>query len=570
MKTALVCIAKNENRYLREFIKYHLNLGFDNIYIGDNNDPEGEWISPIIDDYIDNKKVIVINLRGIRSDKEKNFNTNLHYYNNIYINIRNDYDWIAFIDCDEFITLNGFDNIKDYLSQEHFNSYDIIYLNWRCFMDSNYIKDDGRPVLERFHNYANFRGLSNDLTKFHIKPIIKGNLDIDRMFTTNPHIILNNSVVACNSNGQNIINEETHNIAITPEYKHAYIRHYPTKTIEEFINYKYNRGAVDIFGIEHGNYHDFDYFFGLNNTTPEKIEYIKSRGINYEPIYYKQLKTAVVCIVKNEGQYLREFVEYYKNLGFTRIIMYDNNDIDGETVYPVINDYIASGYVILYNVRGLRAIQMAAYYEAYNKYYKEYDWFAFIDCDERIVLNRHKNISEYLSQERFNDAEGITLFWKCYTDGNMIYNDGRPLMHRFTEESKTNRVLNVINKFSKYIIRGNIDKVANNSNYFFDPHAMPLDKMYDCNGNKYTVFYCPKNDPVYGDAYVNHYMTKTISEFIKQKYLNTAGTSGKIRDDFSYFFSVNEITQEKLDYIKSKGIEINIDEIKEKIKSNTL
>ena len=78
MKTALVCIAKNENRYLREFIKYHLNLGFDNIYIGDNNDPEGEWISPIIDDYIDNKKVIVINLRGIRSDKEKNFNTNLY------------------------------------------------------------------------------------------------------------------------------------------------------------------------------------------------------------------------------------------------------------------------------------------------------------------------------------------------------------------------------------------------------------------------------------------------------------------------------------------------------------
>ena len=37
------------------------------------------------------------------------------------------------------------------------------------------------------------------------------------------------------------------------------------------------------------------------------------------------------CIGKNENRYAREFVEWYKNLGFSKIIIYDNNDTDG---YP--------------------------------------------------------------------------------------------------------------------------------------------------------------------------------------------------------------------------------------------
>ena len=37
MKCAICAIAKNENDYINEWCKYHLNLGFDEIYIFDNN-----------------------------------------------------------------------------------------------------------------------------------------------------------------------------------------------------------------------------------------------------------------------------------------------------------------------------------------------------------------------------------------------------------------------------------------------------------------------------------------------------------------------------------------------------
>ena len=41
MNTAICCIAKYENRYLKEWVDYHMELGFDQIFIFDNNTLNG-------------------------------------------------------------------------------------------------------------------------------------------------------------------------------------------------------------------------------------------------------------------------------------------------------------------------------------------------------------------------------------------------------------------------------------------------------------------------------------------------------------------------------------------------
>ena len=66
----------------------------------------------------------------------------------------------------------------------------------------------------------------------------------------------------------------------------------------------------------------------------------------------KKDKIANCVPIKNENKYLREFVEFYKNIGYDNIILYDNNDINGEYPQEVINDYIEDGFVIYNNVRG--------------------------------------------------------------------------------------------------------------------------------------------------------------------------------------------------------------------------
>lgn len=37
------------------------------------------------------------------------------------------------------------------------------------------------------------------------------------------------------------------------------------------------------------------------------------------------MRTSVVCIARIENHYIREWVEHYKSIGFTNVILYDNN-----------------------------------------------------------------------------------------------------------------------------------------------------------------------------------------------------------------------------------------------------
>ena len=49
MKIAPCTLGKQENLYAKEFIEYYTNLAVDHIYIYDNNEPNTERISDVIE-----------------------------------------------------------------------------------------------------------------------------------------------------------------------------------------------------------------------------------------------------------------------------------------------------------------------------------------------------------------------------------------------------------------------------------------------------------------------------------------------------------------------------------------
>ena len=99
MKTALVAIGRRENQYAREWVGHHLALGFDHIYIYDNNHEGEEHFETVLSDYVADGSVTVIwdyrDLEGVQR----------HAYNDAYKQLSKDYDWIAFFDFDEFLFL---------------------------------------------------------------------------------------------------------------------------------------------------------------------------------------------------------------------------------------------------------------------------------------------------------------------------------------------------------------------------------------------------------------------------------------------------------------------------------
>lgn len=271
------------------------------------------------------------------------------------------------------------------------------------------------------------------------------------------------------------------------------------------------------------------------------------------------MRTLLCGIGKLENRYIREWVEYHFDMGLTNIVLYDNNDIDGEHFEDVIGDYIKSGYVILKNWRGRKLAQIPAYNSCYNEYKGQYDWIGFWDIDEFLVLEKEKTIDEFLSKDVFKNRQSIRICWKQYTDNGLVKSNGDYSVTKFTEVFDKNfctkngiPIANYYNSNtqSKAILRTNIDNINITS-----PHVHSVTKtVVDATGKPCKDGIKMGNTPVWKGAWLNHYRFKTIEEFIEQKMVRLwptaykGGGRGYINTDF--FFQYNKKTNEKVELAK--------------------
>ena len=98
VRVALIAIGRQENRYAREWVEYHLGLGVEHIYILDNNREGEEHFEAVLSDFIDSGKVTIENYR----DQPLAI---LRAYTEAYHRHKDEYDWIGIIDFDEFLDI---------------------------------------------------------------------------------------------------------------------------------------------------------------------------------------------------------------------------------------------------------------------------------------------------------------------------------------------------------------------------------------------------------------------------------------------------------------------------------
>ena len=271
MKVALIVCGRLENRYAIEFIEHYKQLGFDHIYIADNNRDNEEHFEDVLQQYIDDQFVTIYDYRYVKSGVQ--YAASIE----IYKKISNDYDWVAFFDFDEFLTLVEDQSIKDYLSRDCFIDANQILINWKIYTDNDLVYDDGGGCLERFttplKQNKNCITDNNYYDNTLCKAIIKTHVDNINYFDC--HIckndLLDNSTY--NNKGDKVINT----VSTQPiNYDLAYIKHFKTKTIDEWINNKLIRGTGDRNIYHFKNTYPFLSFFRYNKMTKEKHEYIKN------------------------------------------------------------------------------------------------------------------------------------------------------------------------------------------------------------------------------------------------------------------------------------------------------
>lgn len=265
------------------------------------------------------------------------------------------------------------------------------------------------------------------------------------------------------------------------------------------------------------------------------------------------MKIAICGICKCENLYLREWVEYYYKMGITNIILYDNNDINGEYPQQVIGDYIANGFVIYKDARGKYRYQVDAYTECYKEYVTEYEWIGFLDIDEYWYLSPDITFEDFFSEERLPNAIAVFINWLNYGDCDKLHYENKSLLERFDKPTFPIDFISndvIANSVCKLFVKcrpNDVDVLffdANGIDYYYK--AKQPFEFYFTNGEKYDAQRTIMNFSI---SYIKHYRTLTIEEFLYRRfgrrgYADNASHHNKEKI-MSYFWDQNEWTEEK-------------------------
>lgn len=249
---------------------------------------------------------------------------------------------------------------------------------------------------------------------------------------------------------------------------------------------------------------------------------------------------ALCAIGRLENRYAREFVEHYLQMGFEHIFICDNNHDGEERFEDILGDKIAERTVSVHDYRNRVAVQAEAYNDIYREYGGQYDWIAFFDFDELLVMNGGRSVKEWLASQP-DDADTVAVNWMCMTDGGMLHDDGRPMMERFTVAMPYDRRVQYgfpENNHVKSFVRGGLSEVR-----FTNPHVPATP------GNHEPSPFRPYD---FSQAYLKHFVTKTVCEWLTGKCRKGVGDRSYESFERKYkyrFFKYNERTEEKQRYI---------------------
>lgn len=219
------------------------------------------------------------------------------------------------------------------------------------------------------------------------------------------------------------------------------------------------------------------------------------------------MKVALVCIAKNEDNYIKEWIEYHLKLGFNQIFIYEN-DWRCSLEHPNLTKIPFDG----------KSQQSNAYNNFINQNHQNYQWAAFFDVDEFLVLKKHKNIVDLLIE--YENYNGLGINWVFFGSNGLEKVEGDySVIKRFTKrEIKINHHVKTILKLNKGIT--------------MSIHS-PDSSIVDTNKKSFSGSFNPKGDD--NIAQLNHYFTKTKEEFIL-KVSRGRADNGTVRDltDFNY------------------------------------
>lgn len=149
--SAVILLIKDENRYLKEWLDWHLNLGFEHVYIYDNGGKDR--VQDVVDLYAAEmqQKITVIDWTGHHTHIQQDA------YNHFLLNHKKDVRWGLFIDSDEFLRFTDGQTTDVNTFLRSYEDYTEVW-GYEVEYDANGQETyEDKPVRERFTRQTDVR-----------------------------------------------------------------------------------------------------------------------------------------------------------------------------------------------------------------------------------------------------------------------------------------------------------------------------------------------------------------------------------------------------------------------------
>jgi hypothetical protein len=218
---------------------------------------------------------------------------------------------------------------------------------------------------------------------------------------------------------------------------------------------------------------------------------------------------SICAVVRDEGRYLREWLEYHILQGVEHFFIYNNRSVDNTE--DILKEYQSYDFVTYENMDDV-PVQFKAYNRCLREHGKKSRWISFTDIDEFLV--RNSNELQFASAlEPFEKHPGIALSWQGFGSNGHIEFTSRLVLNRFTRRGpKPDKHVKTICQPAMTVC------VGQDPHTFYYKHGSAVNELFKKLPKNYA-----HSEPTAKNLWINHYWVKSRGEFLQRRLLGNAG-----------------------------------------------
>jgi hypothetical protein len=225
-----------------------------------------------------------------------------------------------------------------------------------------------------------------------------------------------------------------------------------------------------------------------------------------------------ICTITRDFLQINDFVEYHLDIGFDRIVLYDNYS------NPPVDIQDDRVEIIRWN---REIISCNAYNDYAVKNRHIAGWTAYIDEDEFINTNG-RNIKEAMLE--FQDFDTLALSWRLFGDK---IDDGDEVETKFWKKYK----YYVPSDEDPYGINNHQKVICKNTmvQRFENPHYAILESGKQSKNVYGEIVNGPFSRPIHEKIWIDHFHCRGFEDYLRRKSIKVAGVCATVEQITSHY-----------------------------------